>query len=202
MIDSIMVKKFVIGIIGKPYGGKDTVAKLFTKKFGSDVNHVMFSGPLTAFLFDMGYTEKEIDRPLLQKLAQNLNKHFSEGTVTRGALLLIKNSSARINIVDGVRWQSDFDGIKALADENTKPLMVYVHTDQERRFERGKNRQQRAGEREMTWEDFLKQDEALNERFVEEFGEKADFKIDNNEEDPELKNLKKQVDDFCEKHLR
>ena len=198
-------EKIIIGLIGKPGSGKETVSKIISELYPGKVHHVTFSTPLQAFLRDMGYQEEEIDRSTLQLLATNLNKHFGEDTVTRGALLLIQNSSAFIDIVDGVRWKSDFDGVRSLessfAHEGpfTKCVMVYVTADPQIRFGRLRARSQRAGEKDMSKEDFLRQENALTESFIEELGKQADFPIDNN---GTLEDLKRQVNDLCEKYVR
>lgn len=196
----VVLIKTIIGIIGKPGSGKETVFKLIAEKFSGNVHHAVFSTPLTAFLLDMGYPKEKIDRPTLQRVAQNLNKHFGEGTVTRGLLLLIERSDAPIVVADGVRWESDFKGLKSLENLSTKCVMIYVTASPEKRFERLKARRQRAGEKDLMWKMFLEQDNAVNERLIPELGKQAGVHhIDNNgtEED-----LRKQVHDFCEQHIR
>ena len=193
-----MKKKIIVGIMGSPGSGKETVSKLITEKFSGKVHHVMFSSPLTSFLLDMGYKKEDIDRPTLQLLGQKLNKHFGDGTVTRGALLLIKNSTAPIDIVDGVRWESDFKGLKSLASHSIKVMIIYVIAYPEIRWGRVRKRKQRAGEAKLSWEEFLRQDNAPNERFIEKLGAQADFHIDNNNS---REKLRKQVLDLCTKHI-
>lgn len=109
--------------------------------------------------------------------------------------MLIEQSDAPIIIADGVRWESDFEGLKSLENPSTKCLMVYVTASPEKRFERLKARRQRAGEKDLAWEEFEKQDNAINESSIPELGAQADFHVNNNgtEED-----LQKQVLDFCE----
>src|SRR3989338_1206827 len=118
-----------------------------------------------------------------------VNKHFGEGSVTRGALQLIKNSASPIDVVDGVRWESDFVGIRSLESLEIQPFMIYVSARPEIRFKRLKARRQRKGEDGLTWEQFLEQDNALNEIFVEGLGARADIEIFN---DGDLEYLKKQ----------
>ena len=77
--------------------------------------------------------------------------------------------------------------------------MVYVTADPQIRFGRLRARSQRAGEKDMSKEDFLRQENALTESFIEELGKQADFPIDNN---GTLEDLKRQVNDLCEKYVR
>jgi len=199
MKDSVVHAQTIVGIIGKPGSGKETVFKLIAEKFSGNVYHAVFSAPLTAFLRDMGYPEEKIDRSALQLEAQCLNRHFGKGTVTRGLLLLIERSDAPIVVADGVRWESDFEGLKSLEGPSIKCVMVYVVADPKKRFERLRARRERAGEKDLTWEMFLEQDNAENERFIPRLGKQADFPIDNN---GTKEDLRRQVDDFCERFIR
>ena len=107
-----MTHKIIVGLIGKPGCGKETVAKKIAKKYGEDVFRATFSGPLTDFLRDTGYGETQINRPLLQQLGQMLVKHFRPDAVTCGILNLIQKTDKQYIVVDGVRWPSDFAELK------------------------------------------------------------------------------------------
>ena len=56
-------------------------------------------------------------------------------------------------------------------------MIVYVYANVKNRFEWAKARARDKGEAEMTWTEFLLQDNAENEIHVDEIGLRADLKI-------------------------
>lgn len=195
-----MRQKIVIGLIGKPSAGKETVAKEITQIFEGNVSHITFSGALHAFLLDMGYEQEEIGRPLLQRLAINLIKHFGNDAVARGVLCSAQKTDMSVLICDGVRREADLAALKRFEKDGAfKCLMIYIHADPHARYDRQKRRKQRAGEAELAWEEFLKQDNAPTEQEIEELGKKEGvFRIDNN---GSLEALREQIDVFVRKFL-
>ncbi|MBI2108934.1 MAG: hypothetical protein HYT93_01980 [Parcubacteria group bacterium] len=133
------------------------------------------------FLLDMDCSGRNIDAELIETTSDLLIKHFGDDFFI----------PSKKHISETTRDASD----------SVRCFMVFVDVSPKERFERIKERKQRAGEGDLTWEEFLKQDSAPNEQHIPELAKKADFTIDNEERDPQLKNLRAQVDEFCRKFL-
>ncbi|MBI2047752.1 MAG: hypothetical protein HYT27_01295 [Parcubacteria group bacterium] len=129
-------------------------------------------GSIEKFLEDMGYPAGKIDRELVHTTALCLITHFGDDFFTK-----CKRKPAR--------------------DASVNFFMIFVDVSPKERYERLRDRKQRAGEEDLTWEEFLKQDSAPNEAFIPELAKMADFTIDNEERDPALTKLKKRVGDIC-----
>lgn len=180
----------LIGLVGEKGSGKDTFAKYLTEISNKKIIHIRFSDLLkeTLKLWDI-----EPSRANLQKLAQVL-EDFGSGTVAHGLEKQIQNAEAEIIILDGIRWHPDVELLKKFP--NSK--LIYITADPKLRFERLKSRGEKAGESEMTYDQFLEEEKAPNELLIAEIGSKADAKIENNES---IENFDKEIRDFCESFL-
>ena len=195
-IKEAAVRKTVIGVIGEAGAGKETFARVLIARITHlGVFHTTFSNTLVETLKAWNIAPT---RPNCQLLAQVMNKGFGDGTLTRAALHQVQARDERIIIVDGVRWQADFDGLKALAKDHTEVIMVYVTADPKIRFERLTVRNQRPGETGLTWEQFVRESEAPNEQLIGTLGNMADFEIENN---GTLKDLERRVVAFLDTYM-
>ncbi len=104
-----------------------------------------------------------------------MDNAFGAGALSQTMRARIKNATAEIVFVDGVRWETDRELIKSLHG-----ILIYITAPHKTRFERLKKRNQKVGEATMTWEQFLKEDNAPNEIIVPQIGATADFLIQNN----------------------
>lgn len=162
----------IIGLVGEKGSGKDTFAKYLQEISDKKIAHIRFSDLLkqTLKLWDLPLT-----RANLQKLAQVL-EDFGAGTVAHGLEKQIQSTQADIIILDGIRWEPDVELLKKFPEH----ILVYITADPKLRFERLKNRGEKIGEAEMTFEQFSDEEKAPNELLIREIGSKADVKIENN----------------------
>lgn len=66
------------------------------------------------------------------------------------------------------------------------------------RFERLKDRGEKIGESEMTYEQFIEEENATNELLIPEIGARADVKIENNSS---MEEFDGKIKDFCQSIL-
>ena len=91
--------------------------------------------------------------------------------------------------VDGIRRPADARMLRAIKDS----LLVYVHAPLEKRHIRSCKRNDRAGDAEMSFEEFCKRDQAEPEQLIEEVAKDADIIIDNSGTEDELKRKVRQI---------
>lgn len=186
------MNKIVIGLVGEIGGGKETFTKLLKEKYKDGVAMVRFSDILGDTLNLWGL---ERSRENYQKLSVAMRNTFGDGTLTNAVYHRVQNLNSEIVILDGVRWLSDADLVRKFPSN----ILVYVTADAKIRYQRTKDRKEKAGESQDTWEDFQKKDQAETEKDVPTIGAWADFKIDNN---GTLEDYRRQVAEFCDRYLK
>lgn len=180
----------LIGLVGEKGSGKDTFSKYLQAISTKKITHIRFSDLLkqTLKLWDLPPT-----RANLQKLAQVL-EDFGAGTVAHGIEKQIRETETEIVILDGIRWKPDVELLKKFPDHK----LVYITAPSKLRFERLKNRGEKDGESDMTYEQFLEEEKAPNEVLIAEIGSEADAKIENDET---IEDFEQQIKEFCELNL-
>jgi dephospho-CoA kinase len=163
-----------IGLVGKKGCGKDSFGKLLKEILPEKkIEVVRFS--------DILFIEKT--RHNLQHLAVVLDNGFGKGTLTNAVEMRLRNIQADIVVLDGIRWKTDIEMLRKLPDNK----LVYITTDTQVRFERISQRKEKAGEAGVSYEQFIQEDNAENELYIEEIGAGADYNIENNGSLEELK---------------
>lgn len=140
----------VIGIVGKNGAGKSTFTNcIFDLVLNSEkiIKCVKFSDLLFETLKMWGL---DPTRDNLQKLAQIMNRTFGGGTLADAVYNRVSKIKADLIILEGVRWTEDVQLLKKFTDN----ALVYVTADIEKRFQRMKERNEKPGEAEMTYEQF------------------------------------------------
>lgn len=180
----------LIGLVGEKGSGKDTFAKYLTEISDKKITHIRFSDLLkdTLKLWDI-----EPTRANLQKLAQVL-EDFGSGTVAHGLEKQIQSIDSEMIILDGIRWHPDVELLKKFPNHK----LIYITAGPKLRFERLKSRGEKAGESEMTYEQFLEEEKAPNELLISEIGSKADIKIENNSS---IEKFDEEIKNFCASFL-
>ena len=158
----------IIGLIGGIASGKTVVADYLVKEKGA--SYYRFSDVLRDVLKRL---HKPDTRENLQDLGLALRKSFGDGLLAGVLREDILADGAELIVVDGIRYQDEFDMVKGLGGR-----VVYVTSPEKARFERVLRRGTR-GEAKITFEEFRKCEERETERMIDALGKKADIVIEN-----------------------
>ncbi|MFA6365147.1 MAG: hypothetical protein WCW78_01970 [Candidatus Paceibacterota bacterium] len=186
--------KVVIGLIGKPLSGKETVGTMLIERI-QNIGKVAHRRRFRDILeYTLTKWDIECNRTNLQKLAQIMVAEgaFGPNALSHAVYNYFIRDSADVVIADGVRWLSDEKMIRDIP--NNKGILLYISSNQETRFARAQARQ-REGEQNLTREQFLIEDSATTETFIDAIGLRADWTI-YNEDGMTLEKLRSRVDDF------
>lgn len=180
-----------IAIVAEKGAGKglfvETVKRLLPNY---KVESIRFSDPLRDILVVL---DKPVSRENLQRLVTGLRMGFEEEGILNSALRKrFKNISADIVFLDGLRKPEEVNLVKELGG-----ILIYITADPKLRFGRLKKRAENNDEKNMSWEQFERQENAPPEISIKTVGEKmSDFKIENN---GTIEKFEKKIADFVDK---
>lgn len=146
--------KIILGLCGLQGCGKGTAADLLQREYGAA--YFRFSSILSDILQRLSI---EKSRENYIALSEALRKQFGEDALSYAiekAALLSPND---LVVIDGIRRPEDIVALEPL------PIfrLVAIDVPAKMRFERMKQRGEKAGENLMTWEQFLSDEEAPTE---------------------------------------
>lgn len=179
--------KLIIGFVGQAGSGKGTAANLLHEKYGAVV--FTFSDILTDILNRL-YIPSSRDN--LINMSITLRQGFGQNILAKAMSRQIDNSTADMVVVDGIRRIEDIEDLKL----NPAFHFIEIMVDPKIRFERLKERNQKPGEAEMTWEDFLAVSQKETELTIAKVAEQAEIKITN---EGDIQALGKQLDELVTK---
>lgn len=163
--------KLILGFTGMIGCGKDTAADYLLNKHGGD--KIKFSASLTDVLKRM-YLPTE--RKNYQVLSRVLRESFGQDLLSKIVASDAKESDKELVVIDGIRRPMDIEHLKDV--EGFK--LIAIEVKQDIRYERVKQRGDKVGESDKTWEDFQKEDLAETEITIPEIMSQASVTIDNN----------------------
>ncbi|MDP3793990.1 MAG: AAA family ATPase [Candidatus Uhrbacteria bacterium] len=146
--------KLIIGLVGQAGCGKGTVADILREQYGAD--YTRFSAILGDVLLRI-HLEKT--RENLIKLSEALRHTFGEDVLSYALEGDVVTSPKDIIVIDGIRRLEDIVALEPLP--NFK--LVAIDAPPKVRYERMKKRGEKVGEKNMTWEEFLKEEKASTE---------------------------------------
>ena len=174
-----MNKKTIIGIIGEQASGKGAVANIIRKDFGG--SRLTVSSVLRRTL-DSLYLDSTRDN--LVNLSIILKNGFGDDVLMNAMLAEVKNEDTDLVIVDGFRMPGDPEVFRKAYDDSF--YLIYVTANQKIRYKRSVKRGEKVGESDAAFEEFVNKEKLKTEKYVNEVGKTADFKIENNEDEKEL----------------
>ena len=185
-------EKIIIGLTGEKGAGKGTVSEYLIEKYGAV--HYGTSKVLKRTLEDLHLS---LSRDNFIKLALVLKEGFWPTVVIDALIADMEKNGSDILIADGIRMHGDIEPFEKKYGENF--FLAHVHADLKIRFERTKSRKEKDGEDKTTFDEFLLDEGRLTEVSIQEIGKGADFTLNNNKTEEELK---KQVDEMMKKILK
>ncbi len=162
--------KLIIGLVGLQGCGKGTAADLLKEEYGA--GYFRFSAILSDILRRLGV---ESSRDHFIALSTALRQAFGEDVLSYAIAQDAVGSTEDIIIIDGIRRPQDIIALEPLPQFQ----LIAVTADQTLRFERMKGRGEKAGESQMTWEQFLATEQAETERTIPDVMARATITIPN-----------------------
>lgn len=183
----------VLGFVGEKGSGKGTIIERLPPFYDrhTSVESVRFSEPGRNTLKQWGIPAT---RENLQNVVLAMSDHFGDDVLARAVRQLAYQSKAQVIVLDGMRWYCDVKMVRSFP----RSLIVYVTAPLEVRFMRLKKRGENQGEAEMTFEQFMREEQAENEVFIPEIGKRADVTITN---DGSIEDLSRKIDAFYKEHV-
>jgi dephospho-CoA kinase len=173
--------KLVIGLVGAPLAGKETVAnklEALIKADGVSVSRHRFSDILRDTLDLWGMSHGRGNEQILAQIMQRPGA-FPEGVLARATKFRLSKDTADAGILDGMRWDVDEKMLREFPAEGIKSVVVYIDASDDTRYARLVARN-RSGEAATTREQFDVLNQQPNEIFIPQIGSRADIKLPNN----------------------
>lgn len=184
-----MSKKLIIGLAGQRGSGKGTAANYLKARYRAEVR--TFSQTLSRIL---AVLEIPGTRENLQDLATALRKPFGRGVLVRPLKKFIKQSRAKVVVVDGLRMPEEVEMLRSLKNN----LLIYIEAPAKIRFKRMKKSGGKDGKEATDFKEFLRLDRRETELFISKIGRKADVVIDNT---GTIEDLHKKIDKTMKKRI-
>lgn len=182
----------VIGVAGQNGSGKDTIIDLMKERLDCEVVSETFS---TVIRLTLEMWAIEPTRLNLQRLPVGMNEMFGQGALSRAVAHRLNSLSAPVVIVGGVRWPTDVDLVRSFAHNR----LLYVETSAEIRFERLRRRGHKVAEKDMTFAQFLHEEDQASEAYLPTIKKLADAVIPNNDS---LERLTQEIEAMCDQHIK
>lgn len=146
--------KIILGLVGQAGCGKGTMADLLVKEYGAA--YFRFSNILGDVLKRLSL---EKTRDNLIKISGALRQTFGEDILSyvleKDAIL----APEEVIVVDGIRRAEDITAM----EPSPYFKLIAIDANPKLRFERMKKRGEKAGEADMTWEQFLAEEQRETE---------------------------------------
>lgn len=141
-----MENKLFLGIVGPIGSGKDTAGSYLKIYHNASV---LVSSELLGTILSLLKLDPE-KREFLQKLPIILRETFGSTVITDAMIENMRETKKAISVWNGVRFPSDVEGIRSLPNS----AIIGITANPIVRFNRIKERGQKSGEKDLTWEQF------------------------------------------------
>ena len=163
--------KLIIGLCGLIGCGKGTAADIFQRDYGA--GYFRFS-QIIGDLLARVYLPKTRDNFI--NMSEVIRKTFGDDLFSYTIEKDMLAAPDDVVILDGIRRLGDISALEPLPQFK----LVAIDTDAKLRFERIKKRGEKAGERDLTWKEFLEDEARSTETTIPEVMERAWRTVPNN----------------------
>jgi len=158
-------ESLIFGLIAKKGAGKTTFTNVARKVFGDENTLVITSGDM------LGERLKRAGKPVTDENKQDLyiglKKTLGEDFIAQEVKTRIEKSRNKFRCIiwDGVRLPHDVRVMQSLGG-----ILVFIVTSMDKRYERRRMRTTKEGEKNLSWEQFLKEEEKETEQQIADIG--------------------------------
>lgn len=171
------MSKIILGLVGSPAAGKGEATAYIVDKYKASAHR--FSTPMFDCLKRLFIPDSRIN---LIKFSEITREAFGDDLYAKVVAQDCANDTAEVVVVEGIRRMADISLLNQLDNFH----LIYITASVEIRYERTKQRGEKAGENEMTLETFLAQEQASTEVLIPAIGATAKYMIDNSGTKEEL----------------
>lgn len=165
-----MSDKIIIGLVGEAAAGKGTVAAFLSDKFGASTH--TFSKAMKDCVERLYLP---LSRENIAAFSTLTRKAYGEDLYARVVAKDCEADTHAMIVVDGIRLEADMAALKGFPGFH----LIYVTAPVELRWQRARNRGEKAGESEMSLEDFKKEELLPTELAIKSIGAGAEFTVPN-----------------------
>ncbi|MCW1888173.1 MAG: hypothetical protein KIH67_001310 [Candidatus Moranbacteria bacterium] len=178
-----MINRYVIGIVGGPGTGKDTIARLLPEVLHESVEILSFSRLIIdEYCAPLGIEPTHTN---LQFIGNAIRPEWIHERIYQK----IEKSTAKYFVIPSIRREEDFLFVRSFP----KHLLIAVETASEKAYARMKERNEKPNEDKLTWEEYLVLCNAPIDQEVPKLRKQADITIENNGTLEELKQKLQEV---------
>lgn len=164
--------KLIFGLVGLQGCGKGTLADLLVNEYGA--GYFRFSAVIGDILQKLCV---EKTRTNFIKASIALREAFGEDVFSYSVETTALQAAEDIVIIDGIRRPEDIVALEPLPNFH----LISIEAKPELRFERMKKRGEKATEANLTWEEFLSDEQAPTEIGIPFVMERARYRLVNND---------------------
>lgn len=175
-------EKIILGFTGLIACGKGTAAKYFADKYKADTFRY---STMLRDIMDRLYIPQS--RENFQIISPVLREAFGQDLMAKVMGNDVAKSDSNMIVIEGMRRPADIEYLKKIPGFR----MIAIEVDAQTRYQRLVKRGENAGDKEKTFEQFLKEHEAETEIYIPELMKQANVTIDNN---GSLEDFYKQLD--------
>lgn len=164
------MEKHIIVLVGEIGSGKGTAADYLIAKYNASYHR--FSSMLRDVARRLYLPES---RDVLITISEVVREKFGEGTLANVMARDVEYDTRPLVIVDGARRMADVEHLSKLPGYH----LIYLTASLETRYERVKNRGEKVDEKNLSWEQFKKDNERSTEISIREVATYAEKNLNN-----------------------
>lgn len=160
----------IIGLIGPKLSGKGTAAAYLTQKHSAHVYSM--SGIISDIAVRL---HLENSRANIIAIVTGLRSTLGEDILAQVLKGDIEAANDDFAVIDGIRMPKEVEIFSTLRDFK----LIYIDAPVETRYARAKGRGEKAGEQDMSFEQFIEEEGAVTEKNIANFKAQANYTIEN-----------------------